>query len=477
MASLKSMRSVEFNHNFMADSAGDIHDHYKMAKKNLGEGSYGVVLIGKSKESGEERAVKSIQRSKIKDKSTFQAEVDIQKQLDHPNIVKLYEVYEDPRAVYLVMELCTGGELFDRIVEQAEAGDGAAFNEKAAAVYMRQIMRAMVYIHSKDFVHRDIKPENFLLENRKQDAEIKVIDFGLAKKFKIGSGETMKTKAGTPYYVAPQVLQGSYNEKCDVWSCGVIMYILLCGYPPFYGDKDQDILRRVRRGTFDFPADDWDGISNENGAKALIMAMLTMDPAKRPSAADVLEHPWFKQELTATSGPSIQADFSKRLKGFRNGAKLKKVALTLIATQLPQKDIKALKETFEAMDTDNNGTLTVTEITEAMTKQGLPVGEELKGIIEKLDTDGSGTIEYSEFIAATITQKEYYKEEVLWSAFRVFDKDGDGQITKEELEKVLNHSQVNDDVAKMMIAEVDVDGDGKLSFDEFVQMMKKDDGY
>merc|ERR1719291_1124996 len=143
---------------------------------------------------------------------------------------------------------------------------------------MRQIMRAIHYLHKNNFVHRDIKPENFLLQHDGGDAEIKVIDFGLAKTYEVGSDDRMRTKAGTPYYVAPQVLAGSYDEKCDIWSCGVIAYILLCGYPPFYGDQDKDILKMVKKGEFEFPSPDWDDRSPES--KDLITKMLTMDPAK-----------------------------------------------------------------------------------------------------------------------------------------------------------------------------------------------------
>merc|ERR1719284_1866395 len=143
---------------------------------------------------------------------------------------------------------------------------------------MTQIMGAINYMHDNGYVHRDIKPENFLMQNKTKEAEIKVIDFGLAKDN--SDGKEMTTKAGTPYYVAPQVLAGKYDEKCDIWSCGVIAYILLCGYPPFFGDTDPEILKRVKVGKFDFPSPDWDDISKDG--KDFITQMLTRDAAKRP---------------------------------------------------------------------------------------------------------------------------------------------------------------------------------------------------
>jgi len=284
--------------------------------------------------------------------------------------------------------------------------------------------------------------------------------------------EVMKTKAGTPYYVAPQVLQGAYDEKCDIWSCGVIMYILLCGYPPFYGDRDEDILRRVRKGAFDFPDEDWKGISNKGGARELIKMMLTMDPVKRPDAPTCLAHTWFAGQFSGEVGV-LKPDFAQSLRGFRHVARLKKVALTVVAQQLHEKEVRELKATFEAMDKDNSGTLTADEIVEAMRQHKLEIPPDLVEAIQKVDTDGSGIIEYSEFIAATLTKREYLREEVMISAFKQFDADGDGMLTPEELSKALSVAR---GVAEEMIREVDTNSDGAVSYDEFKEMMGRDEG-
>lgn len=371
------------------------------------------------------------------------------------------------------MELCTGGELFDRIVEEAEKrGEGHAFDERGAATYMQQILGAMRYLHALEYVHRDIKPENFLLQDRRPNAPIKVIDFGLAKKFKPGDAK-MKTKAGTPYYVSPQVLVGSYTEKCDIWSCGVIMYILLCGYPPFYGDTDEDILRRVKSGKFDFPAEDWDGISKE--AKAIIEIMLTREEDGRPSAEQLLANTWLTDHAEKPSG-SIPKNLGSNLKSFTRLPKMKKIALSLVSQQLAEHDIENLKQTFSILDKNRDGTLSMEEIVGALEAQGCDDGG-LRETLKSLDTDGSGSIDYTEFLAATIERSQYLKKEVLWSAFRTFDKDGDGTITKEELKQILTGEAVRgpqlDAFVDRVIKEVDLNGDGVIDWEEFSAMMEK----
>jgi calcium-dependent protein kinase len=466
----RQTKTLNFTHDFARDNPGKIDDFYETGSAKLGEGSYGQVSRAKNKVTGKPVAVKAIGIASIPDSNRFEAEVSIQKKLDHPNIVKLYEVFKDVKKVYLVMEICEGGELFDRIVDATEeCGDGHAFTECDAARYMRQIMRAMYYLHSHQFAHRDIKPENFLLQDRKKDAEIKVIDFGLAKHFE--PGVDMKTKAGTPYYVAPEVLKGKYREKCDIWSCGVILYILICGYPPFYGDDDSIILKSVKGGKFDFPSPDWDDTSAE--VRGLITEMLTMDQEKRPDATAVLASPWF--EIISgdkSASKKLPPDFGKRFKNFRQDARLKKIALTMIATNMSNDQVEDLKATFEKLDANNDGTLTIQEITDGMRQHNLEVSIDVEEAIKKIDTDGSGSIDYVEFLAATMNMKDYFKKDILWQAFRQFDTNDDGCITKDELAAVLSKQTVADpSIAAKMIAEVDVDGDGKLSFDEFCEMM------
>lgn len=214
---------------FIIDNTGKLQDFYDLEKKNLGEGSYGAVYKGINKSTGQPRAVKSICKDQMKNLERFKSEINIMKMMDHPNIIKLYESFEDKKNIYLVMELCNGGELFDRII------DAGHFKEVQAAIIMQQIIRAIYYMHDNHVCHRDLKPENFIFNTKDpiEKALLKIIDFGLSCTFT--DGQVLSTKAGTPYYVAPQVLAGKYDQLSDLWSCGVIMYVLLCGYPPFFG--------------------------------------------------------------------------------------------------------------------------------------------------------------------------------------------------------------------------------------------------
>merc|ERR1712032_368473 len=285
-------------------------------------------------------------------------EIAIMKMMDHPNIVKLFETFEDHRNIYLVMELCSGGELFDRII------DAGHFTEVQAAILMQQILRAMFYMHENHICHRDLKPENFIFQTKDpiEKTLLKIIDFGLSCKFE--PGQVLTTKAGTPYYVAPQVLAGKYDHQSDMWSCGVIMFVLLCGYPPFYGETDADVLSKVRLGNFSFNAADWKNVSED--AKNLIRMLLKMNPRDRYTAEQALNHEWVKNKAPNATNMTLQEGFVDNLRGFRSQNKLKKAALQCIATQLDDGQIKKLRETFMALDGNGDGSLTANEMKEGL---------------------------------------------------------------------------------------------------------------
>jgi calcium/calmodulin-dependent protein kinase I len=298
---------------------GDIKDKY-LFEKTLGQGSFGEVKKAKNKTTGEEFAVKMIQKADMQqeDLLALQTEVEILSQIDHPNVVKLFEVWEDKIKFYMVMEIMTGGELFDRIVEKDH------YSEKEAADTIRPIVDAIRYCHNMGVAHRDLKPENLLYATRDIHSIIKISDFGLAK---IYDSSLMMTQCGTPSYVAPEVLDGrGYDEKVDFWSIGIILYILLCGFPPFYDDDNDKLFEMIAKGKVEFPSPYWDNISDP--AKDLIKKLLNVDPEKRLKSDAVLSHPWMVGDVTPRKNlPNI----TSKIREYNAKKKFKKVGTLAVA--------------------------------------------------------------------------------------------------------------------------------------------------
>jgi len=259
----------------------DVYD----IKEELGKGAFSVVKLVVNKTTGEKAAVKIIDKKSCtteQDAKRLKTEVEILKKVNHPNIVGLKDMYETDSELYLVIELVTGGELFDKIVEKGQ------YTEKEASVIIHKLLEAIVYLHKINIAHRDLKPENLLLKST-NDTEVMLSDFGLSKI--VGQESMMETACGTPYYVAPEVLSATgYDKEVDLWSVGVITYLLLCGFPPFYGESLPEVFEQIMKAEFEFPAPYWTDISAE--AKDLISKLLVVDPKKRLSGADALKHPW-----------------------------------------------------------------------------------------------------------------------------------------------------------------------------------------
>jgi serine/threonine protein kinase len=270
------------------DPRDNIFKYYEITDRVLGVGNFSVVKLGICKENGDSVAIKIVDKSCVKKKPDMLTnEIQILMRVDHPNIIKLKDLFETPTTLYLVMELVLGGELFERIVERQ------SYSEHEAQQVMRQLFSAIDYLHSIGIVHRDLKPENLLLATEADDAAIKLTDFGLSK---IYTEEMMSTACGTPCYVAPEILQcEGYDKEVDLWSAGVIMYIILCGYPPFYDENDAVLFENIMAGKFEFHSPYWDNVSEE--AKDLISHLLVVNPKKRYTAKQALEHKWFKKRF------------------------------------------------------------------------------------------------------------------------------------------------------------------------------------
>lgn len=375
---------------FINKVKGNLLDFYKV-KEELGSGSYGKVYQVTNKVTHEVRAVKQLPKNKIRDYEKFKLEMNIMAKTDHPNIIKLYEVFEDNRYVYLVMELCKGGELFDRIINKLKAK--TIFTEKEAAKIFKQIISAVAYCHKEGICHRDLKPENLLLVTSDEDSPLKVIDFGLSNIFKDPKTKQnlkMNTKVGTAYYISPEVLAGNYDEKCDIWSAGVILYILLCGDPPFDG-TDSEIYKKIKEKKLHFSNPTWKNISED--AINLIKWMLS-DPDKRPTAEDVYSHKWVAQLAPNSKEAFLKLDINS-LKTFSNTNRLKKAVLTFVASRLKEDDLSHLKEIFVYLDKNGDGHLTLDELKEGIAQLNKGKIQNIEELFKNMDTDGSGSINYT----------------------------------------------------------------------------------
>lgn len=458
---------------YIINNAGDIHDFYDVEEEKIGEGSFGRVVKCTNLSTGAERAVKMLRKVRRKSQLVmFQNELSTLKMLDHPHIVKLYEHFEDRKFMYIVMEYCKGGELFDRLLEAGH------FTEGQAAIIMQQIFRGVYYLHTMKVVHRDLKIENFMFagDGPIEANMIKIIDFGFARSFK--EGETMKTKVGAPYFVSPQILAGKYTEATDMWTVGTVMYILLCGYPPFFGDSDAEILTRVRGGVFSFNDADWRHVTEL--AKDLIRGLLRMSEVERITAKQALFDTWIVQTAPVLRAPLKQKYF-ENMRKYCSFNKFKQASLQIIVSQLEPEILKPLTDTFMWLDSSGEGHIDADEIEAGMKRAGwteVEMPEDLHDMVSGLDADGSGEIGLGEFVASVLDLQVYAREEVCWAVFRIYDQDGDGQIGVTDLMDILNNGQpdgqevVSAHECRDLLKEADEDGDRRISFLEFLNMMK-----
>jgi calcium-dependent protein kinase len=462
---LQSDHIIFNKENFVGKKQGLLTDYYEVIRK-LGKGSYGKVYEVKNKTTGEIRACKQLSKSNLSNLKKFEKEIELLIKTDHPNIIKLYEVFEDDRFIYLIMEKCNGGELFDRIIIHIQSNK--MYTEKDAAKIFQQLISAIVYCHDNGIVHRDLKPENLLYINEGDEINnpIKVIDFGLSRNFDPKS--KMNTKVGTAYYVAPEVLEGNYTEKCDVWSAGVILYILLSGEPPFNGANDREIYKAISKMIYQFPYNKWKKIS-KNAIDLIEKCLVPED--KRISAKEVLEHPWFKK-IDNEENADIQIDLPS-FKDYVNSCKLKKMTLTYIASRLNENDVSNLREIFTSFDKNKDGHISLEELKNGLEKlNGKEIdNQEIEKIFLSLDTDKNGQIGYTEFLASIINERTYLNEERLYEAFVNLDKNGSGKISKDEIKTVIMKNNANDNCVEKIIEKVDKNGDGVIDYNEFLDMM------
>jgi len=461
------LRISSFNTTVILDSTSHsgIHSVYTF-RRVLGHGQYGTVREAVKKTGGSviTVAVKSISKRKLKGELTaMKRELEVLCLVDHPNVIKLYETYEDAKYLHLVMELCTGGDLFDHFFLTG------CPSESQVASLMRKLLIAVNYLHSISICHRDLKPDNCLFASNSEDAEVKVIDLGMATQVPDDVDE-MKTMVGTPYYLAPEVLSGHYGKECDIWSLGVVMYVLLSGRQPFQGSNLSEIFRRIRQGRFDFDRPEWTLVSRE--ATELISSMLQVCPFNRISLEQALRHPWFS--LSSTHSSFIPLRVLTSLKRYKAPSLLQQQAMMVVLQHLSSEDISELNEAFLNLDRGKTGFITAEDLEMAMKEAGFDLAsEEIHNVVSQIDYLHLGKIKYSDFLVATLDKRRYLDEEMLDLVFGHFDLDQDGFITMSDLKQAFFklNTVLSDEEIGGIIGEIDLNSDRQIDFEEFKQMM------
>jgi len=472
------------NNMLLTTTNRDVNDYYEVIKV-LGEGSMGSVssarkksghaggsaykkkfLFGKKppknvvEESNKKvYALKSILLSKVSSEflDELRNEITVLQNLDHPNIVKAYEVYESTINIYLVLENCSGGDLYSR----------GPYSEKAAAKIVGKLLSAIVHMHQHGCTHRDLKYENVMFESRAKDAEIKLIDFGLANKAK--AGDTLMTAGvGTIYTIAPEVLVGEYTSQVDLWSIGVMAYMLVSSSKPFHEKRRSRMIVKIKSGDYDFNAHSWSQLSQES--KDFVKALIVVDPDERLNGVDALNHQWLSEKFPLKDRiPSkvFLDSVEESISDYGEVGEFKKMALLLIAHKSSSSEIVELRKAFDAFDTTNDGVISLSEFKAAMSSSPNYVEEDVEKIFKTLDTGNDGQIYYTEFLAATLEAHGRIVEETLADAFDRMDSDDTGYISIQNLREFLGKDASDEKVAQLM-KEADLDGDGKITFEEFL---------
>ena len=450
---------------FIGEHIADINKYYEFIKE-LGKGSYGHVYRCQNKETGNVYACKKMSKKKIKNKKQFQTELNLLKATDHPNIIKLYEIFEDSHYMYLIMEECNGGEFFDSLAKRAKEKN--MYTEKECAKIFKQILEAVNYLHAHGVCHRDLKPENILFSNVADDSSLKLIDFGLSK---ILDGENkLKGAVGTTFYMAPEVIKGKYNEKCDVWSCGVILYIMLCGKPPFFSQDEEELKKKICSMKFNFDYPEFKKVSQD--AKDLIKKIL-VEPEKRLSASEILAEPWIKENAPHATGENLKQNW-EHIEKYSKLNLVQKSIINFTAFHLTSRETKQFVEMFKSLDENSDGVLSIDEIKKGVEQSKFGTkGDNIVKIFEEMDIDKNGLINYTEFISA-LMDYEKIKENQLLECFNSYDSDDSGKISfKEFCDMIKPQSEEEKRELKELYDRFDTDGDGEISLKEFKEGFKK----
>ena len=481
----KNMADIKLKDIIFGDFSNpfDIYDELD----DLGEGAYGVVKKVSLKENPETiRAMKIIPKDMIAEGESISLlnEIKILKKLEHPNIVKIYECFFDEKHyIYIVSELCDQGDLLGKLTKLG------SMSELVVKSLMGQILNAVSYLHDNKVFHGDIKLENIMLyktskqngirfTNDTTDYEVKLTDFGYSKFLKKKKHNKLSGIVGTSIYCSPEVIDNLYDERSDEWSCGVLMYILLCGEPPFQGETEEEIFANVKKGYIDFSKKKFK-IVNQNCID-LIKKLLTQNKKNRIKASEALKHPFFTENFNPMSAMTQNKDLNilKRLISLKKlPSKLHEVVLAYCCfNYITKEEEKELRELFKFIDHDNKNKLTMQDFKRGFKEANIMVSSyEIKNIMNILDSDGSNLIEYQEFLRGTCDKKLLFNDENLKAVFGFIDKDSKGYATSEDIQRFVfgkNKKKINSSTIERCMAQIGMKKDSKLTYEQFCEMIK-----
>jgi len=456
----------------------------------LGSGITGLIRLCKHKKTGVKYAVKCLSVESVHESvnimeyiEQIREEIHVMCQLDHPNIVQLEEVYQSPKKVYIVLEFCQGGDLFEQLDQQPDSH----YTEQQVARIVREMLSAVRYMHSKGIVHRDLKLENFVFVSKEADSELKLIDFGLSKHF----DERLCELVGSPYTVSPEVLLGNYDERCDIWGIGVLAFLLLSGDAPFGGcggpESDRTIRDNILRGSFKFePECHWAGVSKE--AKDFVRSLLVKDPEMRPRAHEAQQSEWLKKWAPKNAKQDhyqLKPEVMKALASFKDFDDLHKVLCEVLSFVLLPHQLQDLRLAFDRLDLDGCGEICIDTLKKGLMNVSCfddfgsfetPSEEEIDDICNAIIINKKEKkIRWHEFIAANLGHCNV-DERNLRLAFERVDSDHKGYIVLNDIMDLIGSNAV---VLKNSMPNIFSDclrkgqcKKAQLSFDDFLLLMR-----